>query len=425
MLTAEQELRFEVDWNEKVVVRLREGLAEIYGTELALDADYEFFGGTKLAIYTWHGCKLSVTGICKVVYTASETPMNAYLNTHMALEALRRETACGQRTSGPCVIIVGPPDSGKSTLARILLSYAHKMGHQPLYVDLDPREGSIMIPTTVGIVAIDRTDVEEPSGFPLTSSPPLIYNFGHHLPSANIKMFTIISEQIAKMAHKRAEVDNKVRIAGTIIDTHAWDDETSFDLLKQHVQMFHADAILVVGQERLYNEVKTHFENITSTVKVIKLSKSEGVVSRDKNLRRQMQMKRIREYFYGTPKLQLSPYSSSVSFTDISVRRIGKSDMAPDSALPIGAQRIVDETELLQIPVGDTLLHTVLAVSNAEIPANAITQDEVILPVTNLAGFIYVSEVDERKKRLKILCPNPGTLPKRYLWLGNLSWAEV
>jgi polyribonucleotide 5'-hydroxyl-kinase len=99
--------------------------------------------------------------------------------------------------------------------------------------------------------------------------------------------------------------------------------------------------------------------------------------------------------------------------------------VAPDSALPIGAQRRVDETELLSIDIGDVLLHCILAVSNAELPYNATKADEACLPIINLAGFVYVSEVDERKKRIKLLCPNPGKLPKRYLWLGSLRWAEM
>jgi hypothetical protein len=64
-----------------------------------------------------------------------------------------------------------------------------------------------MIPTTVGIVAIDRMDVEEPSGFPLTSSPPLLYQFGHHSPSSNLKVFKQIVSHIGAMAQKREDED--------------------------------------------------------------------------------------------------------------------------------------------------------------------------------------------------------------------------
>lgn len=58
-------------------------------------------------------------------------------------------------------------------------------------------------------------------------------------------------------------------------------------------------------------------------------------------------MKRVREYFYGRqmvdPKgatgTEFAPMTTSVNFHDVMVRRIGESVQAPDSALPIGAER--------------------------------------------------------------------------------------
>ena len=103
-----------------------------------------------------------------------------------------------------------------------------------------------------------------------------------------------------------------------------------------------------------------------------------------------MQMQRIREYFYGTPKYELSPFNTSVPFTEIAVRRIGEITQAPMSALPIGEDRRIDETQLIKIEIGSVLLHTVLAVSNANLNFTATDKDEVILPDTNIAGFVYV-----------------------------------
>jgi polyribonucleotide 5'-hydroxyl-kinase len=157
----------------------------------------------------------------------------------------------------------------------------------------------------------------------------------------------------------------------------------------------------------------------------VKLTKSGGVVNRDKTFRKQLQIKRIKEYFYGTPRLDLSPFTTTISFSDISVRRIDESTLAPESALPIGAERKVEENSLLHIEIGDLLLHTVLAVSSADLMYNATPADEAILLESNISGFVYVSEVDEKKRRIKILSPCPGKLPKRYLWLGSLRWMEM
>jgi cellulose biosynthesis protein BcsQ len=38
--------------------------------------------------------------------------------------------------SGPITMVVGPTDVGKSTLCRLLLNYAVRIGRRPLFVDL-------------------------------------------------------------------------------------------------------------------------------------------------------------------------------------------------------------------------------------------------------------------------------------------------
>ena len=75
--------------------------------------------------------------ICSLCsYEADETPMPSYLNVHDTLEARRQaaqeatarqqqsEAAGGRPMEGPRTFVVGPTDSGKSTLCKILLNYA-------------------------------------------------------------------------------------------------------------------------------------------------------------------------------------------------------------------------------------------------------------------------------------------------------------
>lgn len=51
------------------------GKAEVFGTELAPDKPYTFFPGAKVAVFTWHGCTLKLTGNTEGTYVAKETPM--------------------------------------------------------------------------------------------------------------------------------------------------------------------------------------------------------------------------------------------------------------------------------------------------------------------------------------------------------------
>eukprot|EP00158_Paraphelidium_tribonemae_P004141 Partr_v1_DN26594_c1_g1_i4_m3970 putative Cleavage and polyadenylation factor len=103
-------------------------------------ARYDFYGGAKVAAFTYQGCVLEVVGNCKVEYVAKETPMNTVLNLHLALHNLRANAE--DNTVGPRSIIIGPPDCGKTTTARILASYAVRNGRHPLFVDLDPNDVS-------------------------------------------------------------------------------------------------------------------------------------------------------------------------------------------------------------------------------------------------------------------------------------------
>jgi polynucleotide 5'-kinase involved in rRNA processing len=72
-----------------------------------------------------------------------------YLNAHAALEQLRKKAET-DNSRGPVTMIVGPLDVGKSTLCRLLLNYAVRMGRRPIFVDLDVGQGQISVPGTIG-----------------------------------------------------------------------------------------------------------------------------------------------------------------------------------------------------------------------------------------------------------------------------------
>lgn len=77
-----------------------------------------------------------------------------YLNVHAALEQ-QRVAAEQENTRGPVTMVVGPGDVGKSTLTRILLNYAVRMGRRPIFVDLDVGQGHISVPGTIGMFIIN------------------------------------------------------------------------------------------------------------------------------------------------------------------------------------------------------------------------------------------------------------------------------
>lgn len=150
-------------------------------------------------------------------------------------------------------------------------------------------------------------------------------------------------------------------------------------------------------------------------VEVVKLPSSPGAVPRNTDYRRKSRMQRVREYFYG-PKNDMSPHSSSARFDELQVYRVGGAPRAPSSALPIGAEAKQDPLKLTKVQWAPDMVHSVLAVSHAE------TVDDVLR--TNVAGFIYVTDVDVTKGRVTYMAPCPGPLPGKLLLTGSIKWLE-
>lgn len=172
---------------------------------------------------------------------------------------------------------MGTPDVGKTTLCRILLSYALKSGTNPLFVDLDPNQGTISIPTTIGAVAVDRMDVEAPNGMTMETSPPLIYSFGYQSPAANKAVYHKLVKRMAEVVDRRVEEDEKIRHGGLLIDTHRWTPDCGYEMLRDVLDAFRVDVVLAVGHERLFNELSQKLANDKRRLTLLRLNKSGGV----------------------------------------------------------------------------------------------------------------------------------------------------
>lgn len=90
-------------------------------------------------------------------------------------------------SQGPRVIVVGPTDSGKSTLSRMLLSWAAKQGWKPTFVDLDIGQGSITAPGCIAATPIELP-IDPVEGISLEM--PLVYFYGHTTPRLLISHLT-------------------------------------------------------------------------------------------------------------------------------------------------------------------------------------------------------------------------------------------
>ncbi|KAJ6225492.1 hypothetical protein RDWZM_004037 [Blomia tropicalis] len=401
------ELRFEVD-ADPVVVRMVSGKGELFGTELRIEQKYTFKKGDKVAIFTFHGCKLKLFGKPEVQYVAMETPMTFYINLSNALEGLRVQAET-QAQSGPNVLVCGPSDVGKSTLCRILLNYAVRSGRTPIFVDLDLGQGAVSVPGSIGGVVIEKpADVE--GTFQMTA--PIVYHYGHSTQSINPTLYDLIMGALAEAIERKKQVDNSVKYSGIIVNTSGWVQGYGYQSLLQAIKHFNIDTVLVIDQERLFSELSRDLKNNNNT-KVIFTPKSGGVVSRTREFRAESRDERIRSYFYGNITKPLYPYSFDVPFSQFVVYKIGSPNL-PDSCLPIGMRAEDNSTKLLPISPSIELRNHLLAISCA---TNNTTEELSKAIVSNVFGFVAVTNVDMERQVVTVLSPQPRPLPKNSVLL--------
>lgn len=141
---------------------------------------------------------------------------------------------------------------------------------------------------------------------------------------------------------------------------------------------------MVLGHERLYSDMLRLHRDRPGIAAIVKLTKSGGVVERDRQFKVQLQRSKIQEYFYGTPKCELSPYSMLVGFDEVKIWRVGEA-LAPSSALPLGMESSESETQIVKVDAMDMCLHSILGIIDAK-----EGDPESRLLEKNVIGFIYV-----------------------------------
>ncbi|KAI3337653.1 Pre-mRNA cleavage complex II protein Clp1-domain-containing protein [Ustulina deusta] len=435
------EYRFEVPHGSALTVKLVSGTAEKDGTELAPNTPYTFTA-TKSKINTWHGCTLEIAAPSSGTYdaytsepTSDETPMVSYLNLHFKLEALR---AAAQKSAhmGPRVLIVGPPNAGKSSLVRTLASWATRMRRQPLVVNTDSREGMLTLPGTLSAavfatlidITTDWGSLPSSGASAVPVKLPLAYYYGLPQLDDNPKLFKRLLGRLAVAATSRLAEDPDVKSAGMLIDTGGVPTGARaaayYDFVAHIVAEFSVNIIIVLGSERVGSEMQKRFAGQTTsvgeTVTVVGLDKSGGVMERDEAFMQSIRESAIREYFFGSSKMTLSPFTQQVDFAAVSIWRINE---VSSKSSADGGGITYDEGEthtadmLEKAEPSMMMQNCVLAVACASVHDAPDTIRDA-----NVMGFVYVADIDEKRHRLRILAPVSARLGDRPLLWG--SWPE-
>ncbi|ODQ77812.1 hypothetical protein BABINDRAFT_163200 [Babjeviella inositovora NRRL Y-12698] len=410
-LKAGEEWRVEVSFENKVVIKVTDGIAEVFGTELANNRTYTFTG-TKISVYSPTGATiLHSSGALASDYVSDETAMPQYTNLHLYLHAMR-DAARRNTARGPRVLVLGNRDTGKTSLANILCAYANKMSHQPLFVNLDPKEGAFAVPGALSATPIsDIFDVETYWGDTITSNitqlhtkQPVVKWYGFEKPGENLDLYKYQAAKLSVVANLRAEQDEIVQQSGYVIDTPALGANDAA-LIADIIADFEVDVVVVIGNERLFVEMAKKANGKT----VLKVAKSGGCVDREDVFIRAIQHRAIKEYFYGGSTV-LAPYTSVIDYNDMVVY------MAPE-------ERDTDTDARLLVRVKNgaaTLQNTVVAVSHVAASGGS-AQDALDSAVM---GFAYISDADDTKQKLKVLGPVPGRLPLHLCLIGTIRYHE-
>ncbi|ORY09668.1 mRNA cleavage and polyadenylation factor IA/II complex [Clohesyomyces aquaticus] len=422
------EYRFEVPFTRSLTIRLLSGTAEFFGTELAPSSTYAFTG-TKGAVYTWRGCRLEIGGLAESEYTSEETQMSSYANAHFALEGLRdRSMQTGE--PGPRVLVVGPENAGKTSVVRILTAYAVKSGRQPVVVNLDPRQGMLSVPGSFTAAAFSSiVDVEDGWGSSPISGPspipvkmPLVYHYG--LASAEDgATFKPLVTRMALAVTSRLEEDVPSRQAGFIIDTPGSVSQGKggdYDHIDHIISEFSVSVLFVLGSERLYSDLSRKYSSRShdEAVAVIRLDKSGGCVDRDEAYMKQLRQAQIRAYFFGHGDHTLAPHSHMADYDELNIFRVFDPASDPNAAFRpgnddddiFGTSTTIYEKVKPSTMIQNSLLAITMASAN---------EPQEVIRDTSIQGYIYVADVDDVKKKVRLLSPQPGQTPSNALILGS------
>ena len=420
-----------------------------------------------------------------MIYESDETDANvAYVNTHAQLEAMRDEAllASGNennnnnnegddnnnsnKSSGPRVLLVGPADCGKSSLARVLTAYAVKLGRTPLLVDLDASLNMLSVPGTMSVIPVssDMISAEcfgtasimgSSSSSNNTMMMPLVLWYGSQDLTSHPDLYKAQITKLGNAIDDRLSGDAEANSSGIIVNASGLiDADSGYQYLLHAIEAFSINVVLVLGHDRLYSMLGTHFkkqtESLSRTIpKLIKLPRSGGVVSRDAAFRRAQRSQCIKRYFYGnsiTPKsssmdgssttpsstaaqqYQFSPCLIEVSFSDVQLHKLSNVSLSA-SLLPISAKQSTDPiqlTNILSSEITPTFQQNVLAVCHPSAVEKYEKSDGSArdLYLSGVAGFVVVEKVDVDKGTMSLLSPCAGSLPSSHLLVGDIFWLE-
>jgi polyribonucleotide 5'-hydroxyl-kinase len=124
----------------------------------------------------------------------------------------------------------------------------------------------------------------------------------------------------------------------------------------------------------------------------------------------------IKEYFFGKGDETLAPSSQTADIADLNVFKVLEGgDSGATEEYNFG---MVDKQLFEKVTLSAALQNTLLAITTA-----GPNESHAVIRDSSVRGYIYVADVDEAKKKVKLLSPLPGQTPSQAMVMG--SWPEA
>ena len=421
--------RIEVDFDEVVEVRLRSGKAEIFGAELSPFVTYTFTG-TKVAIFTWHGCSFTIKGKTLKEYDWDESrgqicPSLNYVSIHAYLNQ-QRELALIHERTGPRVLVTGSNFSGKTTLCKILLNYATKTGWKPIFCDLDVSNNELFTQSTMGATVIETYYPEN-----FFEHPSLIYFFGHPDIGSHIQLY---QEQVQRLGVcVNAKLDEDLRKAktelfntnmesldkdtithqekmscfsGVIVNMGPWSQNMSEDSVKKKetlaavVNAFQIDLVIVIDDQALFRTLEEIDDRKTMVIE--SLAKSGGVVQIDEKHKKDRIFRKFRGYFYGLG-YDIMRHTVELPFNKFRLYKVGT---LSDDVLPAYSAAGLNTMIPVRVDCKKLKIKKIIGALNLLKPeSEEPTLEEIVS--ASLSYLVLITEVNIEKGTISFVFPGP------------------
>lgn len=204
-------------------------------------------------------------------------------------------------------------------------------------------------------------------------------------------------------------------------------------MLLNIIETMRITVVLIMGHDRLYSMLKNDFNKDDSALlKIIKLPRSGGVVSRDTAFLRASRSFSMKRYFYGdfvqgpnhTKVPSLTPFLAHLEFKHVKIYKLSSVALSA-SLLPVSAKQSTEPVQLTPVEITEKMQHALLAVCH---PASVQAYEERgrarDLYQSGVAGFVAVERVLMDTEMLHLLCPCAGSLPSHTLLIGDITWME-